>query len=87
MCTELDQTGLSWSQPTLAADVMCQVPGLEAPILTENYQKSLVFQISADVRHSGTRNLHNYCHFPSISFWIIANGNFWLLLKYELLQM
>ena len=41
MYTELDQTGLSWCQQTLAADVMCQVPGLEGPIFTENCQNSL----------------------------------------------
>ena len=34
MCTELGQTGLSWPQPNLDADVMHQVPGMEGPMVT-----------------------------------------------------
>ena len=34
MHTELSQTGLSWPQPKLDADVMHQVPGMEGHIVT-----------------------------------------------------
>ena len=47
MHTELGQTGLSWPQPKLDADVVHQVPGMEDPIVTAKIP--FVFWTNTDV--------------------------------------